>query len=1115
MPAPTLYLIDGYAQFFRAYHAIRTPMSSPVTKEPTNMTFGFLGMLFKLLRGEGKAGERQSSNAQSSKSETASFAGAAASRPSGSLLSGPLPSGTSPIAPIHVAVCLDVSGDRGTFRSQLYPEYKATRSEPPEDLFPQVDRCLKALEAIGVPTIGAEGFEADDCIATLVTALRRAHPDLRIRIISKDKDLKQLLTNDHVEIYDIHTDELTTQAKLREEIGIEPAQVIDMLALMGDTVDNVPGVEGVGPKTAAKLIAEHGTLEGVLNAARAGKIKGKVGEKIAAAAALPDWGGLKLSHELVTLRHDVPVTLDLTAADARRLNLAPLIPILKELGFNRYQDEVRALMGESRLGEAKGQAKGQSAKPDARQSDASAPSSATEPGLFGAPGAAASAPSNRAAKPGASTAGTTDAPTGFATLFDAPSSGAAAVVSGSHEFGAMTSIKAESGEYRCIRTLDELRGVVEAIRATLAADPDACLAIDTETTGLSPLTCKLCGVSLSWTPGTGVYIPVRSPEPTTHANEREVLDVLRPLLEDPRVPKCGHNLKYDMLVLRQAGPQVAGFAPSPNGEQAGRVVDSMVASYLIDATRSSHGLDALSLSLLGRTNISIKELIGSGGAGKEQRTFDMVPLNAATEYAAEDADASLQLRNAMLPQLREMGLQRLFERMEMPLVEVLAELEFNGIRVDRSELDRQSGRLQARIAELRKEIDREAMQKLGRTFNPDSPRQLAAALFNKPTDEFDPDDAISSGPGLGLKPIKRIKTGYSTDAEVLETLALDPEISTNIPSLIVEHRELSKLVGTYLVALAEAINPATGRVHSSFNQTVAVTGRLASSDPNLQNIPIRTDVGREIRRAFIAPEGRVLVSADYSQIELRLLAHLSRDPALIEAFDQGEDIHTTVAAQIAGITPSEVTKAQRSAAKMVNFGIVYGITPFGLARRLGVSNAQASEIIDGYKRRFAGITTFLQECVEQARGAGYVETMLGRRRMIPEIHSNIPARKALAERTAINTVVQGSAADLIKLAMVEMHRLMQANIRGEPARGMNTATNSTPSAPASMRMLLQIHDELVFECDQADAEAARAFMVHHMEHAVESWRFDDGRTLDLRVPIRVDASIAANWFDGK
>lgn len=1103
MPAPTLYLIDGYAQFFRAYHAIRTPMSSPVTKEPTNMTFGFLGMLFKLLRGEGAVG-----------GATGNAAGSA----------GAKSAGPTSVAPIHVAVCLDVSGDRGTFRSQLYPDYKATRSEPPEDLFPQVERCLKALQAIGVPTIGAEGFEADDCIATLVTALRRARPDLRIRIISKDKDLKQLLTNDHVEIYDIHTDELTTQAKLREDIGIEPAQVIDMLALMGDTVDNVPGVEGVGPKTAAKLIAEHGTLEGVLNAARAGKIKGKIGEKIAAAAAQPDWGGLKLSHELVTLRHDVPVTLDLAAADARGLNLAPLIPILKELGFSRYQDDVRALMGESKsqIADARAAdgpvADDQGIRSGVKDRGASRASAAADTGLFGASGST----KPRSAKTGTSSAGTTDAPTGFATLFDAhassTSSSDGALKVDTSAQASMLSIKAQSGEYRCIRSLDELREIVREIRAELAARPDAALAIDTETTGLSPLTCKLCGISLSWKPGTGVYIPVRSPEPSTHATEREVLDTLRPLLQDPSVSKCGHNLKYDLLVLRQAGLPIAGFEPAEDGSHASRVFDSMVASYLIDATRSSHGLDALSLSLLGRTNISIKELIGGGGGGergKEQRTFDQVPLHAATEYAAEDADASLQLRNAMLPQLREMGLQRLFERLEMPLVEVLAELEFNGIRVDRAELDRQSARLQTRIAELKKDIDREAMQKIGRTFNPDSPRQLAAALFNKPTDEFDPDDAISSGPGLGLKPIKRIKTGYSTDAEVLETLAQDPEIGTNIPRLIVEHRELTKLVGTYLVALAEAINPATGRVHSSFNQTVAVTGRLASSDPNLQNIPIRTDVGREIRRAFVAPQGRVLVSADYSQIELRLLAHLSRDPALIEAFQQGEDIHTTVAAQIAGIKPSDVTKAQRSAAKMVNFGIVYGITPFGLARRLGVSNAQATEIIDGYKRRFAGITTFLQECVEQARAAGYVETMLGRRRAIPEIHSNIPARKALAERTAINTVVQGSAADLIKLAMVEMHRLMRVGARGGVARATGDTHTNTPLAPASMRMLLQIHDELVCESDQADAEAARAFMVHHMEHAADTWRFDDGRTLDLRVPIRVDASIASNWFEGK
>jgi DNA polymerase-1 len=519
----------------------------------------------------------------------------------------------------------------------------------------------------------------------------------------------------------------------------------------------------------------------------------------------------------------------------------------------------------------------------------------------------------------------------------------------------------------------------------------------------------------------------------------------------------------------------------------GIAFDSMVGSFLLDAARSSHGLDALAEGLLAHTNIPIDALIGHG---PQQRTFDTAPLNLATQYAAEDADVALRLRALMLPQLDAAGLLELAAKVEMPLVDVLAELEFNGIRVDPVELDRQRERLLGTIAELKGKIDDAAMESIGRTFNPDSPKQLAAALFGKPGDVE---------PGLGLKPVKRTKTGFSTDVEVLEKLAGDPTVATPIPALIVDYRQLTKLVSTYLVALKEAINPKTGRVHASFNQTVAVTGRLASSDPNLQNIPIRTDAGREVRRAFVAEPGHVFVSADYSQIELRILAHLSRDPALIEAFHQGEDIHTAVAAQINGVPVKDVTKAQRSGAKMVNFGIVYGITAFGLARRLGIENDAAAAIIDGYKRRFAGITTFLEECVDQARRHGYVETMLKRRRPIPEIASNVPAVRSFGERTAINSVVQGSAADLIKLAMVELHARSASD---RPAKGADAPRK--PALPKGCRMLLQIHDELVFECPEAEAEQARQLIVETME-----------RAMTLSVPIKADSSIAATWFDGK
>lgn len=1054
---PTLYLIDGYAQFFRAYHAIRTPMSSPVTKEPTNMTFGFVGMLLKLLRGEGKV--------------MASSGG----------------------KPDYVAVALDVSGDRGTFRSQLDPEYKAHRPPPPEDLFPQVERCLAILKDIGVPVIGAEGFEADDVMATLATRLGIERPDLMIRMISKDKDLKQLLKKapprrhegtearsgeaGSVELFDIHTDVAFGEDELERDTGLKPSQVVDMLALMGDSVDNVPGVEGVGEKTAAMLVKEYGSLDTLI--ARAGEIKGKRGEKIR--EAIPKLG---LSKALVTLRRDVPCEFSLEGASVGGFKVARLLPMLKELGFNRYQDEVRALLGESGTFMPELQEEARRHAPpgtEARsQRTADRSSALPRPVEFGSAREVANAVKRPAR-----------AESAVGTLFGLGASEAAGgSVRGERERG--------SASHQCVTTREELAGVVREIeRAGLVA-------VDTETTGTRPMVDRLCGISLSVRKGEGWYVPVRSPTPERHMDEKAVIEGLRGVLESERIKKCGHNLKFDMLILRNAQGEVQPWGGC--GVRLGGVVfDSMVASYLIDSSRSSHGLEALSLALLGDGKQSIKELIGSGA---HQRTFDTVPLEDATAYAAADADLSLQLMQVMEPQLKVMGLSELFEKVEMPLVEVLAELEWNGVLVDAAELDRQRSRLTLRIDGLIAELNAEAMRSIGRKFDPDSPKQLAAVLFNKPEGEGEEEEA----PGLGLKPIKRTKTGYSTDAEVLETLAEDATLKTPIPKLILEYRQLTKLVSTYLLALKQEINPRTGRVHTSFNQTVAATGRLASSDPNLQNIPIRTDIGREIRKAFVAPSGCVLITADYSQIELRLLAHLSRDPALIEAFETGQDIHQQVAAQIHGVPLEKVTKEQRSGAKMVNFGIVYGITAFGLARRLGIENGAAEEIIRGYKKRFAGISTFLEECVAQARRHGYVETIMKRRRMIPEIESKDPSRRAFAERTAINSVVQGSAADLIKVAMVGIweegtkgrrHEGTQGGIQ-EGSRERYSGESVTMWKGGELKMLLQIHDELVFECPEGDAEAARVWVVEKMEGAMR-----------LSVPLRVDAHVAKNWYEGK
>lgn len=972
-----LYLIDGHAQFFRAYHAIRPGMTSPVTKEPTNLTYGFVGMLLKVLR---------------------------------------------EYKPDYLAVVIDAAGDRETFRSELYPEYKATRKETPNDFHPQVERCLQVMQQMRVPVVAEPGVEADDAIATLVRRLRREHPDLHIRIVSRDKDLAQLL-DDHVELFDVHKNQAVTAADVFGVEGVEPRHVVDILTLMGDTVDNIPGVPGIGPKTAGQLVLQYGSVDNLL--AHLHEIKGKRRENLEAAK-----DQLPLARQLVSLKDDLPIDFELSQAACRPTDLPvnDLLATFRELGFNHMQEELRALVGggNGAIDAETTSGKAAPSKP-ARHDDLA-------DGLF------SHVEKERAAQQ------QTPAPAG--------------------------------GTYECIRTTAQLDAIIRQIKKTGE------FAVDTETDGLSPIDANLCGVSISLKAGTGVYIPTRSPEMENHLDTATVLDRLRPVLEDPKIKKIGHNLKFDINVLRKHGVRLAGV-----------VFDTMIASYVIDATRSSHKMDVLALALLNHTCIPITDLIGTG---RKQNPFDQVPLDQATVYAAEDADITLRLRDCMQPQLRAMKLTKLFDDVEMPLVEVLAELEWNGIKVDPGELDRQRERLEKRVAALR----REAMDAAPHSFNPDSPRQLAAVLFNTP--DQDP-------PGLGLKVVKRGKTGPSTDQEVLDKLANDPTIDSPLPRLIVEYRQLTKLVNTYLAALKEAINKRTGRIHASFNQTVAVTGRLSSSDPNLQNIPIRTEVGREIRRAFVAEPGNLLITADYSQIELRLLAHLADDPALIEAFHKGMDIHTAVAAEVFGVSPEEVTSAQRASAKMVNFGIVYGVTPYGLAWRLSLAgtkttNEQAAKIIADYKARYSKIAEFLNRCIDTAMTQGYVETVLKRRRSIPQIHSNTPQQRALGERLAINTVVQGSAADLIKLAMIDIHRSLEAARRGEtpPHSSQWLASNDALEAFAQTRMVLQIHDELVFETPRLHVENVAKFVVERMQAA-----------MSLKVPLVVEAAWSDNWIDAK
>ena len=942
-PTPrTLYIIDGHAQFFRAYHAIRS-LSSPVTGEPTNATFGFTGMMLRLLR---------------------------------------------ECDPSHVVLTLDVSGDRGTFRSEIFPEYKANRDEPPEDLHPQVERCVELCEMFAVPVVFAEGFEADDVIATICHRLTD-DPDLQIRIISKDKDLQQLI-DERTAMFDIHKDETLDLAGLEEQKGIRPDQVIDMLALMGDTVDNVPGIPGIGPKTAAKLIRQYDTLDNLIDhlADLSGKLKANL-------EAHQDQ--LPLSRQLVTLRDDAPIEFDLDAAAVTARVTDPLRQMFRQLGFNRHLRDLEALGGDD--------------VPATDGADTGAASEAPAGGLFTDVDASADA-------------------------------GPAPIVT--------------DGDYRAITTQTELDDLLATLRQHI--DAGEAISVDTETDSVRPMQATLCGVSLAWEEKAAVYIPVRSPDASEHLDASTVIEALRPILEDAAVPKIGQNLKFDINVLRRAGVRVRGAA-----------FDTMIASYLIDATRPSHRLDDLALAYLDHEMIPLTRLLGEK---KHQITFDQVPLDQAVPYAAEDADITLRLRNVLEPKLKAMGLTELFDDLEMPVVDVLAELEFNGITVDPDELDGQRDVIQKRIEELHDQV----IETAGTPFNLDSPKQLADVLFNQ----------------LGCKVYKRRKTGPSTDVEVLQRVADEqPPPGSVVAALILEYRQLAKLAGTYLGALKSAIHDETGRIHASFNQTVAATGRLSSSDPNLQNIPIRTDVGRQIRRAFVASPGHLLLSADYSQIELRLLAHLSRDEGLIEAFENDLDIHAAVAAEVFDVPIDEVTGEQRGSAKMVNFGIVYGITPYGLARRLAPGTAaadnvdEAKRIIDSYKQRYPRINDFLDRCVHTAETKGYVETICKRRRPIPEVNSRNGNVQALGRRMAINTVVQGSAADLIKLAMVRLQRRIESEQR--PAR-----------------MLLQIHDELVFEVPAAEVEAEAEIAREEMTGAME-----------LVVPIKVDAAWAENWMESK
>ena len=903
----TLYIIDGHWQIFRAYYAPFRDLTSP-TGEPTRATYVFCSMLLKFI--------------QQHKPRYLAMA-----------VDGP-------VAKLH--------------RRKLFSDYKITRKPTPEDLPPQIDRICQIVQAMGIPVLASEGYEADDIMATAAETL--ASDQLRVSLVSRDKDLDQVV-GDNVVLFDPMKNHEATAETIEREKGYPPSKAIEAQTLMGDKIDNIPGIEGIGPKKAAQLISKYGTAKAVVE--HADELTPKLKERVLAGAE-----GIELSRSLVTLDRHVPIKLSLEDMEFRGIKGPAVRDIFIQLNFKRLLDQLDSL------------------------------------------------------------------PT---TAMDTPEPPADPVESDEET--------AADCNYMCVDTpeaLDELAGELASVK---------CLAVDTETTALQPMWAEMVGISLAWKPKHAVYIPVKAPMGSTALDIDLVRTRIGPVLANDQVEKIGQNIKYDLIVLTNAGFQLRG-----------KMFDTMIASHVLDSTRNSYKLDDLSLEFLGHRCIPIDQVIGKG---KNQTTMDVVPVDAVTPYAAEDADVTFRLAESLREQLCRQGLNELFDNLEMPLMPVLCEMEQRGVIVDREKLKELQGVFSAQSDVLRDRI----LQLAGRHFNVDSPKQLAAVLFED----------------LKLPVLKKTKTGPSTDSSVLAGLAGNHEL----PALVLEYRRLTKLLGTYLAGLIQSICPATGRVHTSFRQTSTVTGRLSSTNPNLQNIPIRTEQGKQIRSAFIPQDGYIFLSADYSQVELRVLAHLCQDPTLITGFERGQDIHKTVAAEIFGVGMDQVTADQRARAKTVNFGIVYGQTAFGLSRTLGIPRQEAEDFIRQYHKRFPQIREFLQTCVKQAKASGFVETVLGRRRRISNLDSRNPARRAAAGRHAINSVVQGSAADLIKLAMVNISKRIYDENR--------------PS-----RMLLQIHDELLFEIPQGQVEAERAMIVPEMINAIS-----------LRVPLDVTVGIGLNWRDAK
>jgi DNA polymerase I len=927
MTARKLLLVDGSSYLYRAFHAL--PPLSTSRGEPTGAVLGVLNMLNKLIKDE---------------------------------------------SPHRIAVVFDASGR--TFRDDLFDQYKAHRAPMPDDLRSQLQPLLEAVAALGLPLLRISGVEADDVIGTL--AVQGAEAGFDVLISTGDKDMAQLV-GARISLVNTMSNTRLDRPGVKAKFDVFPEQIVDYLALVGDSSDNIPGITGVGPKTAAKWLSQYQTLDGLI--AHAAEIAGKVGENLR--NELP---ALELSRKLATI--DTAVKLDVTPEDL--IGGSPDIARLREL-YARL--ELRALL---------------------KSLESSAPA------------AAASTLTLAVAE--------TDGASGIAVAV-------AASVSASAAPAAAELRSVQPRRYQTVVSRD----VLDSWIAKLAAAP--LISFDTESDSLDYMRARLVGVSFAVAPGEAAYVPLAHDYPGAPAQlDRDmVLSALKPLLEDAAVPKLGHHLKFDTHILANYGIALRG-----------QRYDSMLESYVLDSVATRHDVQSTAAKYLGISSIHLEDVAGKGA---KQITFNQVEVDRAAEYAAEDADVTLRLHQAMWSQIEAAPrLKDLYETIEQPLVQVLYHMERTGVLVDRELLRAQSSELAARMLELQTQAHSAA----GGTFNLDSPKQLQEILFGK----------------LGLPVMRKTPSGQPSTAEdVLEELA----VSYELPKLILEYRGVAKLKSTYTDKLPQQVNERTGRIHTSYQQGVAATGRLSSSDPNLQNIPIRTPEGRRVRQAFVAAEGHSLVAADYSQIELRIMAHLSGDASLLKAFAEDRDVHQATAAEVLGIPLAEISADQRRSAKAVNFGLIYGMSAFGLARQLGIGRGDAQRYVELYFERYPGVKRYMDETRRQAREAGFVETVFGRRLYLPEITSRNAALRQYAERSAINAPMQGTAADIIKRAMIEIDRWLFES-----------------RAPA--RLIMQVHDELVLEVADEAIESTVRQLREHMVRAAE-----------LSVPLKVDVGVGRNW----